>query len=138
MIALNRSEWRGALLAEMFLCFFPLTLAWCACIADLSWGWPTSMPLIVGVVLGTAGPIGLVAAGRFTLLNRPLPSWLTLGLMVSALSLVAWSIGAFASEGALVQVLRDTLLIGVLPALGSAHLFVLNGPLQRTREALRA
>ncbi len=122
MVALNRPERRGALLAEMFLCLFPLTLAWCACIADLFRGWPASMPLTAGAVLGAAGPVGLIAATRFILSNRRVPNWLTLALIVSSLSLVVLSIGAFASEHTLLQVLRDTVLIGFLPAIAFARM----------------
>lgn len=138
MIELKRPGSRAALLAELFLCFFPLTVAWGLCIADLSRGWPASMLLGIGAIFGTAGPLGLVVAVRYTLSSQRVPNGLSLWMLVSSIALVPLSIVAFASDGTLMQVLRDTVLIGVLPAIGSAHLLALNGPSPTAPGALHA
>jgi hypothetical protein len=149
---------RWLLTPEMLLCFVPLTLFWLDSIggdsgiirldADIihkyfvgvRGGTIELAAMLAGAILGALGPLGLIAALRLIVLNRPLRSaWLRRGLVIGPLLfgvLTLLAHAAIAGPDAFrarsleaFDFWSGMLLLSVLPALGAAHLLRLCPPI---------
>ncbi len=120
---------QGFLIAAM-LSFVPLTVAWLAFLRDLAsvgdfsvvslFGWSVFIPFFV---LGALGPVGLTIALRVIVRRHSISRSLGVVLIAGPLLMGFVVLIAFARpDGALLSVLRDAVLIGVLPAIGAAQM----------------
>jgi hypothetical protein len=112
---------------EVLICFIPLTLLGLAVLSALASG---AMPLGIALLYlsGTAiGPIGLVAG--FRAIVRRGTHLSQVGSLVMCL-FAAWTVfafflAAFAGDGLIGDWWRESILIALLPAAGTAHLALL-------------
>jgi hypothetical protein len=126
MIASNHERSRWLLVVEMMACFVPLTIAWSFFLADFLNAPSGPSVYALFAVLGVLGPIGLISALWLIFLRRSISRWFGVTLTVGLLLLTCVLTVAFGRfELAALSVLRDILLIAVLPTLGAAHMIVL-------------
>lgn len=134
---------RFVLAAEMAACFVPLTLFWSAIMFDpsgVAWlnaatverhylssteGVAVLTTMLVGAMVGSLGPLGIVVAARHILLGRALRHAGLLGaLIVGPLALGAVYVGAHLVIGTefTIQWFGFYVLFVALPLAGAAHL----------------
>ncbi len=140
---------RGLLLLELLVCFAPITLGWWDAVFGPSGvlglnqsviqqhfsATPlarTVLGMMIGAaVIGLVGPIGLFLASRAAVTGAGLRSR---ALGIAMIAGVMLYIGAsillrmFSGPGAYAATLSFIVLIGALPALGTAHLMYLSRP----------
>jgi hypothetical protein len=124
MIASNPRISRWVLVLEMLFCFTPLTLLCLATFANL--GRMEGKTGMLALTVAAAGPIGLIAAFKVVVLNRPSLSKFA---VVALCILAAWTGVAYSlqllAEAEPASHWRDFVLIALLPAVGIAHLLYL-------------
>ena len=134
---------RGVLFLELLVCFAPITLGWWDAVfgrtgvlglnQNIIQQYFLTTPLsrvvlammIGGAVIGLVGPIGLFLASRAAATGTGLRSRALGMTMIAGVTLfIAASIllRLFSGPGAYAATLSLIVLIGVLPALGTAHL----------------
>jgi hypothetical protein len=133
---------RWILVAEMALCFIPLTIAW----LDFAIGSWSDVPpafaafsldtpgagsalaaMLGGATIGVLGPVGLFVALRALFFGRRVSPMMASVLVVGPLLLGVLLFSAFATSSWL-DTARDLILLSVLPGLGVAHLLALSKP----------
>lgn len=140
---------KGVLLLELVVCFLPITLGWW----DVAFGASGALGLnqdiinehflatplgrivlgmmIGGALIGLAGPIGLFLASRAVIAGIGLRSR-ALGIaMIAGVTLyviASMLLRLFSGPGAYAATFSFIVLIGLLPALGTAHLMYLSRP----------
>jgi hypothetical protein len=140
---------RGVLLLELLVCFAPLTLGWWDAVFGPSGvsglnqsvmqehflATPlgrTVLGMMIGAaVIGLVGPIGLFLASRAAVTGAGLRSRaLGIAMIAGVMLYIAASVllRLFSGPGAYAATLSFIVLIGVLPALGTAHLMYLSRP----------
>lgn len=126
MVRFNDASPSWLAMTAVAACFVVPTFAWLAFIVDHAAAPSLSIFFVAFAVLGLLGPIGLVSTVRSATQGRPISRPLGAALVAGSLLLAIVVIAAFGAPDFTAPSLhRDATLIGVVPALGAAHLLIL-------------